>query len=75
MKSTTPEEPKPNFIVRYFTLLYDTLQYIRLHGWAEYRKARERYDRHQEALKNKEARYTKKGEIERSRQIMRQRNR
>lgn len=50
-------------VLDWFQLVYDTIQYIRLNGWAEYRKARERYDKHQEALKNRSYKYSKVGEI------------
>jgi hypothetical protein len=43
--------------------LFDTLQYIRKHGWHEYREARRRYDQHIQAQENRTFRYTKKGEI------------
>jgi hypothetical protein len=44
-------------------IFYDTPAYIYIHGWKEYRLARQRYDRHQEAVKNIESRYSKVGEI------------
>ena len=47
-------------------LVRDTIQYIRLYGWDEYRLARQRYDRHQRTLKDQAARYTKQGEIARA---------
>jgi membrane-bound lytic murein transglycosylase B len=68
MKSET--EPQHNAIVRYLKLWVETIQYIRLHGWAEYRKARERYDKHQNAIQNIESRYSKVREIKRANQLM-----
>lgn len=62
-------------VVRWFLLLKETIVYIRTNGWKEYKKARKRYDRHQEALKNLESRYTKKGEIRRNKQIAKARKR
>jgi hypothetical protein len=47
----------------WFQNLRDTIYFIHLHGWSEYQKARERYDKHQDAIANKKARYTKAGEI------------
>ncbi|MFA5378837.1 MAG: hypothetical protein WC455_24000 [Dehalococcoidia bacterium] len=65
MKSQTISETTPhhNFLYRYFKHWWDTIEYIQEHGWKEYRKARERYDKHQETIKNIQSRYTKKGEI------------
>jgi hypothetical protein len=72
MKSETPE-PQHNFVVRYLKLWYDTVLYIWVHGWSEYRNARARYDKHQEAIRNIESRYSKVGEIKRANQMMKQR--
>jgi len=72
MKSETPE-PQHNAVVRYLKLVYQTILYIKNNGWAEYKKARARYDKHQEALKNIEARYSKVGEIKRANQMMKNR--
>jgi len=72
MKSEPPA-PKHNFLVRYLKLVYQTIQYIMEHGWTEYKAARKRYDKHQDAIKNIEARYSKVGEIKRANQMMKSR--
>ena len=46
-------------IANFFYNIWDTISYIRKYGWAEYKLARKRYDKHQEALDNRDAKYSK----------------
>lgn len=46
-----------------FQRIVDTIQYIRLHGWAEFREARKRYDTHARLQEYGEARFNKKNYI------------
>lgn len=43
--------------------LWDTLCYIHDHGWAEYRKARERYDNHMRLQNYGDAKFNKRNYI------------
>lgn len=46
--------------------LIETIQYIRKHGWAEYRAARARYDRH---TRSQDGRVTKRDKLDFRKQI------
>jgi hypothetical protein len=46
--------------------IIETIQYIREHGWAEYRKARQRYDRH---IKSQDDRVTKRDRLDFRKQV------
>lgn len=61
--------------VNWLALVRDTIVMIYRDGWAEYRAARRRYDQHQRALEDRKYKYSKKGEIARSKEQQRRKRR
>ena len=49
--------------------VWDTISYIREHGWDEWRKARRRYDQHQEAVKNLQSKFSKVAAIKQANRL------
>lgn len=52
-----------NLLIGTIRNLAETIVYIYRNGWEEYRKARERYDRHMELQERSKSKYSRVGEV------------